>query len=116
MSSYPDNIRTCLSKYADFRGRADRAEFWHWTLTVWGVCIVLASFLGDPELAPPSVWEPVLRIFQLFTLLPTFAVATRRLRDAGLSPLTLLWLLLPLIGWLILFGCLVAASKQEATQ
>ena len=116
MASYPDNIRTCLKKYADFSDLADRAEFWHWTLTVWGICIVLASFLGDPELAPPSAWEPVLRIFQLLTLLPTFAVATRRLRDAGLRPYTLLWLLLPFIGWLVLFSSLVAGTTTEDKQ
>ena len=105
-------IRTCLQHYADFRGRAPLSEFWYWLLMVWGVCIVLLTLMGDPELNPDSIWEYWLRVFQLATLLPTLAVTVRRLRDAGSSIWHLLWVFFPIIGWRVLLVHLCMPSHQ----
>lgn len=34
-------VKTCLSKYADFNGRARRSEFWYWYLFNFIVGLVL---------------------------------------------------------------------------
>ena len=65
-------------KYADFGGRATRAEFWRWGLfIVIGsiVCSVIDGLLGSRD--------AIETLFFLATLLPSLAVTTRRLHDIG---------------------------------
>ena len=65
-------------KYADFGGRATRAEFWWWVLFIVigsTVLSVIDSLTG---------WGSSLEtLFGLATLLPTLAVTARRLHDIG---------------------------------
>lgn len=39
--SFGQAISTCFSKYATFRGRAGRSEFWYWVLFTIIVGIIL---------------------------------------------------------------------------
>ena len=98
------NVRTCLRKYVCFRGRASQSEFWYWVLFVavvagvlFGVAAMLAlirSAAGPDTMENPLNWFSyiiyplmvLLGLFLLFSLLPTLAAASRRLRDAGYSP------------------------------
>ena len=68
-------VKTVLSKYADFNGRARRSEYWWWTLAVLIVDIVL-NIIGIPALNA---------VFSLAILVPGIAVACRRLHDTGKS-------------------------------
>jgi len=85
--SFQESIRICLAKYAEFNGRASRAEFWWFTLAVTLVTTAL-SYLGE---IPASM-------FLIAVLLPQLAVGARRLRDAGKSPWWLWFLLVPVGG------------------
>lgn len=87
-----ESIRTCLSKYAEFTGRASRSEFWWFTLFV---VIGTSAFVQISEAAGS--------IFLLAFLLPFLAAGSRRLRDGGKNPWELLFLLLP-VGGIILLG------------
>ncbi len=42
-------------------------------------------------------------VFDLIFLLPCLAVWVRRLHDTGRSAWNILWVLLPIIGWIVLF-------------
>lgn len=96
MMSFGDAITTCLRKYAEFNGRATRAEYWWFylfTLLVgWGSGIADSS--GTLSL-----------LVNLALLLPTIAAAARRLHDTGRSgwwqliAFTVIGLI-PLIWWL----------------
>jgi uncharacterized membrane protein YhaH (DUF805 family) len=66
-------IKTCLSKYAMFQGRAGRAEYWWWVLFSVLVNLVL-SFV-----------PPLNGIVAIALLLPGLAVSVRRLHDLNRS-------------------------------
>ena len=70
-SDFVGAIKTCISKYVDFNGRAGRPEFWWWTLLVFLLTGVLAF----------QPW--VSSILSAALLLPNLAVTWRRLHDIG---------------------------------
>lgn len=102
-------VRTCITKYASFEGRASRPEFWWWVLFWWLVSAVTGVIDGAIGFGFNAIWwgrdahfDLFQCIAQLLMLLPSIAVATRRFRDAGKSLWNFLWLALPVIGWIVL--------------
>lgn len=89
-------IRVCLTKYADFNGRATRAEFWWFTLFVTLVTAAL-GYLSQ-ELAS---------VFSVAVLLPFLAAGARRLHDIGKNGWWGLFILVP-VGGLVLLAILWA--------
>jgi uncharacterized membrane protein YhaH (DUF805 family) len=92
-----------LKKYADFKGRASRAEFWYFFFFVI-IVQVAASFLGLVLGGFGSIGFSSLVLLLLFV--PQLAVAVRRLHDVSRSgrelavPLAMLFML-PLV---VMFG------------
>lgn len=75
-----------LQKYADFAGRAARAEFWWYVLAYILASIVLTiveSTLGMSKMLGQI--GPLRALFALALLLPTLAVGARRLHDTNRS-------------------------------
>lgn len=114
-------VRTCLSKYATFEGRAGRAEFWWFMVFTWLVSALASTIDGAIGFGFNAVWwgqdakfELFNTLAQLLFLLPTLAVATRRLRDAGKSFYNFFWLLLPVIGWIVLIVNFSAESDSTS--
>lgn len=89
--SFLEAIRVCLLKYAEFNGRAGRAEFWWFFLFM-----VLASG------ALLYLSEALSSFFLVAVLLPLLAVGARRLRDAGQSVWWLFIGLAPVGGLVVL--------------
>jgi uncharacterized membrane protein YhaH (DUF805 family) len=89
--SFTDSIKVCLSKYADFSGRASRPEFWWFALGVWIINLVLHVVL------PVIAW-----IFVLAVLIPSLAVGSRRLHDIDRSGWWQVISLIPLVGLIVL--------------
>lgn len=102
-------VKTVLSSYARFEGRASRSEYWYWVLAVILVSIFLAVIEGA-VIAPsigfepfdPQAGQPLRLLMTLMIFLPSLAVSVRRLHDGGRSGWWLLIQLVPLIGALIL--------------
>ncbi len=90
--TFPEAIRICFIKYADFTGRASRSEFWWFFLFVTLVSGAL-QYLG----------ENLSYIFLIAVLLPLLAAGTRRLRDSGRSGWWQLFLLAP-VGGIVILG------------
>ncbi len=88
---FEESIKICFSKYADFKGRATRPEFWWFVL-----------FTTLASLALSMVSETASGLFSLATLLPYLAVGARRLHDTNRSGWWQLIWIVPLIGWIIL--------------
>jgi uncharacterized membrane protein YhaH (DUF805 family) len=86
-----ESIRLCLTKYAEFNGRASRAEFWWFALFITLVSAALVY-----------VNENVYYIFQIAVLLPFLAAGSRRLHDVGKSGWWQLFLLVPIAGIVVL--------------
>lgn len=94
--TFYESIRVCLTKYAEFNGRASRPEFWWFTLFV----TLAASALE-------YLSENLSAIFLIAVLLPLLAAGARRLHDIGKSGWWQLFLLAP-VGGLVLLGILWA--------
>jgi uncharacterized membrane protein YhaH (DUF805 family) len=94
-------IKTCFSKYATFKGRASRSEYWWWTLFVV-LATVGASLVSDR----------LSGLVSLGTLLPFLAVAARRLHDIGKSGWWQLVGFIPLLGWIVMIYWTVQPSTE----
>ena len=96
--SFADAVRSVLSKYATFSGRARRSEFWWFTLFS-AIVSTLASVL-DATMGTNFVAI----IVGLALLLPSLAVTVRRLHDTGRSGWWILIGIIPLIGIIVLLA------------
>ena len=93
-----------LKKYAVFSGRATRAEYWYFVLfniiaiVVLSVADIILTGVTEKNIGFLNI------IYSLAVLIPSLAVAIRRLHDIGKSGWWLLVSLIPLIGsiWLLI--------------
>lgn len=120
-------IKTCFNKYCDFSGRASRAEYWWWFLFNIILSWVLGLFgpsseqiidvaaNGGSALEILSAYSPVYlginSLVSLALLLPSLAVAARRLHDIGCSAW---WLLIyfTCVGALALLIMFIIPSQK----
>ncbi|WP_298932933.1 DUF805 domain-containing protein [uncultured Ramlibacter sp.] len=98
-------VKTCLSKYADFNGRAARPEFWWFILAQVVVSLVLSM------VAPVLGW-----LFSLAMIVPTVAAGSRRLHDIGKSGWLQLVGFIPLIGWILLVYWAAQPGEARSNQ
>ncbi len=92
----PEAVRSVLTKYADFSGRARRSEFWWFYLFNFLVSIV-ASIVDQ------VIGFPALQIVVgLGLLIPGLAVGARRLHDTDRSGWWQLIAFVPLVGIILL--------------
>ena len=89
---FADAIRICFNKYADFKGRAPRAEYWWWVLFTFVVSMATG-------------WIPFLgHIATIALFIPGLAVSWRRLHDIGKSGA---WYFLPVVPAILFCSTLV---------
>ncbi len=94
--SFGDAVRTVLTKYAVFSGRARRSEYWWFTLFSVIVSIIFS-------IIDRAIGNPILGLLvSLALLLPSLGVSVRRLHDTGRSGWWIFIGLIPLIGWIVL--------------
>lgn len=108
--SFADSVRTVFSKYAVFSGRARRSEYWWFVLFSFLVGIVVS-------IIDQIIGNAILQlIVSLALLLPSLAVAARRLHDTGRTGWWLLLGLIPLVGAIVLlvFMCMDSQPGQNA--
>ena len=109
--SFGAAVSTAFRKYADFDGRATRAEFWWFILFTAVVSAALTAFNVVTPSGVFAIGSSLASVWAIGTLLPTLAVAVRRLRDVGRRWTELFWLLIPIAGAIILVLRLVEPSK-----
>ena len=98
----PMDFGTALKKffqnYANFEGRARRAEYW-WPYLAVMIAVMIASMIG----VMIGCCIPFLNILVgLATMIPIIAAGVRRLHDLGKSGLYYLFVLIPVVGGIIL--------------
>ena len=94
--------------YADFNGRARRKDYWMFVLWNLIVAIVLGAIVGALiALTGIKALMVVVYLYGLAVLLPSLALAVRRLHDIGKSGLWYLSCLVPVAGsiLLLIFFC-----------
>jgi uncharacterized membrane protein YhaH (DUF805 family) len=94
-------VREVAGRYSQFEGRATRREFWWWVLFTMLVATGLGLFSVVP-VGEGDLGALLSGIWWLVVLLPSTAVAVRRLRDAGRAWWWLLLMLVPVAGWVVL--------------
>jgi uncharacterized membrane protein YhaH (DUF805 family) len=110
--SFGGAIKRAFQKYANFKGRASRSEYWWWALFVSIIYLALAVpafILGiqtstDGGRTPGPAGVPFLVVFSVFLLaviLPSLALLVRRLHDVGFSGWFALLNLVPWVGGLV---------------
>jgi uncharacterized membrane protein YhaH (DUF805 family) len=103
--TFGEAIKTCISKYATFEGRASRPEFWWFILFT----VLLQAVLG-------MFSQLAAGLAALAMLLPTLAAGARRLHDIGKTGWWQLIGLLPLIGALVLLYWFVQPTADGANE
>jgi uncharacterized membrane protein YhaH (DUF805 family) len=98
-----------LNQYSDFNGRARRKEYWMFALVNFIISLAIIgidnalglSFNYTGNISGAGVFNS---IYNLLILIPSLAIAVRRLHDVGKSGWMLLIGLIPLVGaiWLLI--------------
>ncbi len=100
--SFGDSIKTCFTKYVDFKGRASRPEYWWFFLSY-----IVLYFVFLAIRVPAVAYLVALAYF-----LPLLAAAVRRLHDTGRSGWWYLIVLIPLVGLIILIVFLATEGNS----
>ena len=113
--SFGEAIQTVFRKYAEFMGRAGRAEFWWWALftTLVGGALNLFDVIEIGDNA--SLGSLFAGLWGIAILLPTLAVGVRRLRDAGYPWGWMFFLLVPFAGIVLLVILWAQPTKETET-
>ncbi len=102
-----DSAKICLKeKFATFKGRASRAEYW-----LFYGAMVMASFILTMLGALLGILSPTLAMIiyvamgigVLVLIIPGLAVTVRRLHDVGKSGWYILFSFIPVIGYMYVF-------------
>ena len=102
--NFIDAVKSVLTKYADFNGRARRSEYW-WFFLFNFILNLITGFI-DESVSPGGVGTIGL-IVSLGLLIPGIAVAVRRMHDVGKS------------GWFILvpiYNLILALSPSKPVE
>ncbi len=106
-------IRTCFQKFADFKGRASRSEFWYFYLFV-----VLVNIIAVVLALQITFFFVAWFIFALISFVPALAVTARRLHDIGRTGWWQILAYIPYVGIiasivLIVFWCTEGEKKKN---
>ena len=110
-----------FSHYLDFASTTPRHLFWYWVLAnvlIGFVIGLIDALVVNPalgiEIGSPGAGNPLGVIYALLILLPSVAMAVRRLRDAGYSPWLLLIGFIPVVNLILIYFYVQPSSHQSA--
>lgn len=111
--NFTDAVKTCLSKYVDMSGRAQRSEYWWFAL--FGMIISYAPILlaGLTGIAAISF---IGTIASLAVLVPSICAGVRRLHDIGKPGGWIFIVLVPVVGGLLLLYWFISRGTEGANE
>jgi uncharacterized membrane protein YhaH (DUF805 family) len=125
-ASWAEAMRRFFLKYATFRGRASRSEFWWWVLTsvlATSALQALSSLDTDTDgggslglldaVAITDPWSAVLAVLRLAVFIPSLAVSWRRLHDTDRSGTWTFITFIPILG-LIVYVVMTASRPRPS--
>lgn len=112
--------KMALNKYADFTGRSRRSEYWFFVLgnvIIYFVIAFIAGLIGGGIGSEEAAIIPLalIGIFALAIIIPSLAVAVRRLHDTGKSGWWYLIAFIP-FGGIVLLVFFCTDSEPGANQ
>jgi len=141
--SFGEALKTCFKKYATFKGRARRSEFWWfsvlgWLLSIASYAVVfwkmtkldevqaqVSEVMFDEEklqalTAQAESYDStfflliaIIGIISLLLLLPSLGVAVRRLHDVGKSGWLLIGMIIPVVNIVVGIMLLIYYLKDS---
>ena len=112
--NFTESVKTCFSKYADFKGRAVRSEYW-WFILFTVLVSIGFNILSIPE-SLTMIGTILGAVFSLATLIPSLAAGVRRLHDTNRSGWWMLLNFIPIIGWIVIIVWMATEGSPEANQ
>lgn len=110
MNAFKTYFMDVITKnYVNFEGRATRTQYWMFVLFNFILGFVL-GLLGSMDNILGSLFTVIYVLYYLGLLLPSLAIAARRLHDTNRSGWWQLIALIPFIGTIILLVFLVLPS------
>jgi len=109
--NFSEAVKTCMSKFASFEGRAGRGEYWFFTLFI--IVTLIASLLIG-SLISEAAGAIISVVLMLVVFIPSLAVAIRRLHDTDRSGWWYLIVLVPYIGGLVLLVFMALPGTEGA--
>jgi len=116
--SFAQAVTSVFRKYATFKGRSQRSEFWWFMLflilfygilefIVFGLLFTSNPNVPEGQIGPQSTayWAgfSIVTLLAAVTLLPTLAVGVRRLQDAGYTGWLYLLSIIPFGGFVLIY-------------
>ncbi len=99
-----------------FKGRANRSEFWYFTLFYFILSIILyyidVSFLGYNPMDPSSIGISQ-SIFGLVVLIPSISLTVRRLHDVNKSGWNMLWIPTLIGAFYVLYLNIIKGNEED---
>jgi len=77
--NFGEAIASGFQNYVNFSSRASRSEYWYWVL--FTVVVNIGTAVVDAVVFPTRDIAPINTLAMLAVLVPSFAVAVRRLHD-----------------------------------
>ena len=106
-------IKAITQNYANFSGRASRAEYWYFML-FYGIFNVVGEMVTQTSQDPAIVI--IFLIILLGLLIPTISIGVRRLHDIGKSGWFWFFIFIPCVGGLILLIWAIEDSQPGDNQ
>ena len=99
-------VKTCFSNYFTIQGRAQRSEYWWYTLFI--IIVTIIAMIIDAAISFPLFYL----IVALGTLAPSICAGIRRMHDKGKNGWWLLIGLVPIIGGLYILYMFVTRGTE----
>ena len=106
-------LKVVKDNYANFNGRARRKEYWMFILFNMLIYLTLQIVVG---MISPEATLVAVGLYALAVLVPSIAVAVRRLHDTGKSGWWYFIALIPLIGQIWLLVLFVTDGNKGANE
>lgn len=98
---FVDAIKLAINRYTDFSGRSTVAEFWWFYLftVLIGLCTLI------------PVVGYLFCVAQIALIVPSLAISWRRMHDIGKEGVYTLFVLIPIVGWILFIVWAVQPSQ-----
>lgn len=107
-----------MKRWSDFSGRATRSQFWCFTFFQWLIiiaCVLIAVFIKGNDEEPNTIMLAFIMPY-FITMVPSIAIAARRLHDSNKSGWMQLLVIIPYIGAFILLVMYLLPSDEGSNR
>ena len=139
---FQDSVKNFFTRYFEFSGVSTRAEYWWvwafsyiitYSVMILAVIYFVANGVAlsqiihlDAEaeiltmnlgyLSGPPMLRMLDMLWLLFLLIPTLSLWSRRLHDINKSAWNMLWIFVPIVGWVIMFVQMLSRSVRKGNR